>query len=425
MNHSTPKPSKRGPQALSPNGVDRELARRSAAAHPARRRAKTSRGHTEWYKRELDWLQRLRGKHLRRLGLKAPLGAIVRWRVKAVRYYQRRCHPGAKVAAAEQTARRFKVSAGTIRRWAGLFEQGGPAALLPKRPGPHQAPTQIPLETQYLVVALRRLVHWNEKRMAVELAQRGLARISHTSVGRIYARYHLPTRTYHTLAKCDGIPKQRYEKAMPNAQWHIDFLETTLEDGTAVPIVSVLDDHSRFCLACQVVPDMTAATAIRVVQQAFQQYGRPQEIVSDNGRAFTSLYAGVPTAFGQLLTAQSIRHILITPYYPEGNGKAEAFVKILKREGLRRHFATAQALDQALAEFAVYYNYYRLHGSLGYQPPATRYCGSQSPQQHGLLGIPALPDELRQAYPPAPAATTIVTDYQLIKRSHALILLTR
>jgi hypothetical protein len=130
MDDSTAKRPKCRPQPLSPNGVDRELARQSAAAHPARRRAKTSRGHTEWYKRELDWLHRLRGKHLRHLGLQAPLGAIVRWRVKAVRYYQRRCRPGAKVAAAEQAARRFKVSAGTIRRWAALFEHGGPAALL-------------------------------------------------------------------------------------------------------------------------------------------------------------------------------------------------------------------------------------------------------------------------------------------------------
>jgi transposase InsO family protein len=421
MNDSTPKRQKRGPEPLSPNGVDRELARQSAAAHGARRRAKTSRGHTEWYKRERDWLKRLRGKHLRRLGLKAPLGEIVRWRVKAVRYYQRRCLRESKGAAAEHAAHRFKVSAGTMRRWAGLYEQGGSEALLPKPPGPHHITDQISLEIQYLVVALRRLAHWNEKRMAAELARRGLAQISHTSVGRIYARYHLPTRTYHTLAKCDGIPKQRYEKAMPNVQWHIDFLETTLADGSAVPIVAVLDDHSRFCLACQVVADMTAETAIRVVQQAFQQYGRPQEIVSDNGRAFTSLYQGVPTAFGLWLTACSVRHILITPYYPEGNGKAEAFVKILKHECLHRHFATQQLLVQALAEFVVYYNYYRLHGSLHYQPPATRYCGSQSPHLHGLLGIPALPDELQRAYPPLLSAGTVVTDYDLIKRSHALI----
>ena len=63
----------------------------------------------------------------------------------------------------------------------------------------------------------------------------------------------------------------------------------------------------------------------------------------------------------------------------------------------------------------------QLHGSLDYQPPATRYCGSQMPQQQGLLGIPALPDELRRAYPPALAAVPIVTDYQVIKRSHALV----
>ena len=32
-----------------------------------------------------------------------------------------------------------------------------------------------------------------------------------------------------------------------------------------------------------------------------------------------------------------------------------------------------EALEQALAAFVTYYNYYRLHGSLGFRPPATRY----------------------------------------------------
>lgn len=421
MNDSTPKLARRNCQALSPNGVDRELARQNAAAHPARRRTKTSRGHTEWYKREVDWLRRLRHKHLRHLGLKAPLGEIVRWRLKAVRYHlqcRRRQAPG---VAAAHAARRFQVSVGTLHRWTRLYQHAGPASLLPKPPGPHQAPCRVPLDIQLLVVALRRLVGWNEKRMAVELAQRGLAHISHTSVGHIYARYHLPTRTYHSLAKCDGIPKRRYEKAMPNQQWHIDFLELALRDGTRINVVVLLDDHSRFCLSCRSVPDLTAETAIAVVQQAGQWYGQPQELVSDNGRAFTSLYVGVPTAFGQQLTAQGVRHILITPYYPEGNGKAEAFVKILKHECPYQPCATRAELDQLLAEFTSYYNYYRLHGSLNYQPPAVRYAGGASPHRHGLLGIPGLPPDLCHAYPPAPDAVLAVTDFQQLKRSHALV----
>ena len=163
------------------------------------------------------------------------------------------------------------------------------------------------------------------------LSQRGLAHISHTTVGRIFARYHLPTQTYHSRARWDGIPKQRYEKSRPNQQWHIDFVETHLEDGTRVVILVLTDDYSRYCLRCQVVPDMTAETAIQVVQDAWREFGLPAELVSDNGRAFTTVHESTLTVFGQVPQQKGIQHRLITPYYPEGNGKAEAFVKIVKR----------------------------------------------------------------------------------------------
>jgi transposase InsO family protein len=146
-------------------------------------------------------------------------------------------------------------------------------------------------------------------------------------------------------------------------------------DGTRVVIIVLLDDHSRYCLRCHIVPDLTAETAIQAVQSAWQEFGVPTEIVSDNGRAFTGVYEDSFTPFGKALRAQGIHHRLITPYYPEGNGKAEAFVKILKRECLNRCFATIEELEHALAEFVVYYNHFRLHSSLGYTTPISRYLG--------------------------------------------------
>ena len=275
----------------------------------------------------------------------------------------------------------------------------------------------VPLKIQFLVVALRRLLGWDEKRMAKELRQRGIARISHTTVGRIFARYHLPTRTYHPRARRDGTlrVKRRYEKSRPNQQWHIDFAETHLEDGTRVVILVLIDDYSRYCLRCQVA-DMTAETAIQVVQDAWQEFGLPEEIVSDNGRAFTSVYEDALTLFGQ-----GIQHRLITPYYPEGNGKAEAFVKIVKRECLNRPFATLEELKQALAQFVTYYNHIRLHSSLGYQPPVTRYLGCAAVQRHGLASIPFLPDELVQAFPPAQPVTVPPVTAATIKQRFALV----
>jgi len=205
---------------------------------------------------------------------------------------------------------------------------------------------------------------------------------------------NLPTRTYHTKARSDGIPKRRYEKKRPNQQWHIDFAETKLQDGTRVVIIALIDDYSRYCLRCEVVSDMTTETAIQTVQAAWQEFGLPAEIVSDNGRAFTSVYEDTPTDFGQVLQQKGICHRLITPYWPEGNSKAEAFIKIVKRECLKHPFATLEELQRALAEFVVFYNHFRLHGGLGYQTPVSRFLGVESFKDHGLSGIPGLPKSL-------------------------------
>ncbi len=418
----TPAPKKPGRRPLSPNGLDKEFRQDHQRRHAKRRKAKASRRRTIAGKRQADRLRRAQRKHLRQLRLREPLGATVRRRLKAVRYYEHwRRQELPEAAAAARSAQHYGVSAETIRRWARLYRTGGLAALLPKPPGPTNGAFKVSVQTQLLIVALRRLLGWNEKRIAAELAQRGLAQVSHTTVGRIFARYHLPTRTYCSCAKREGLRYRRYEKAGPNQQWHIDFTETHLADGAAVVVVVLTDDYSRYCLRCRVVPDMTAEVALQIVQEAWQEFGVPAELVSDNGRAFTSVYEDVPTIFGQALLDKGILHRLIRPYYPEGNGKAEAFIKILKHECLNRRFATVAELEQALAAFVTYYNHVRLHGSLGYQPPVTRYVGTTAPSQHGLAGIPGLPQELVAAFPPAQPLTVPLVTAATVKRRFALV----
>ncbi len=410
----------RGRRRLSPNGVDQEMKREHQRRHPKKRKPEAGRLQTERRKRHQDQLRRARAKQLRRRRLREPLGQTVRRRLKAVRYYQHWRQHLSEADAAQRSAAKFEVGVETLRQWERRYRRGGLDALVPKPPGPPSLGT-VPLAIQFLVVALRRLLGWNEKRMAKELRQRGIAQVSHTTVGRIFARYHLPTRTYHPRARCDGILKQRYAKARPNQQWHIDFAETHLTDGTRVVILVLTDDSSRYCLRCQVVPDMTAETALQAVHDAWQEFGLPEELVSDNGRTFTSIYEDTPTLFGHGLQQKGIRHRLITPYYPEGNGKAEAFVKIVKHECLQRPFASLEELKQALAEFVIYYNHVRLHSSLGYQPPVTRYVGSVAVQDHGLAGIPGLPDELVQAFPPTQPVVVQPVTVATIKQRFALV----
>ncbi len=412
---------KRGRPLLSPNGVRQELQGQKKLKEK-QQRIIHSRGRTERRKREKDRLRRKREKWLRRQRLREELGKTVRRRVKAVNYYRHWREHFEEGEAALRAAQKYAISQSTVRNWDRAYRIGGLAALLPKKPGPLNGSQIIRLEIQFLVVALRRLLGWNEKRMAAELRQRGLAQLSHTSVGRIFKRYALPTRTYHTKARCDGVPKGRYEKTRPNQQWHVDFAEVRLEDGTPVRLIALLDDFSRYCLRCQVVSNLTADTAIQTVQAAWQEFGLPDEIVSDNGTAFTSVHPGIPTDFGLRLRQKGIVHHLISPYWPEGNGKAEAFIKILKQECLNHPFPSLADLNQALAEFVVFYNHFRLHGALGFQTPVSRFLSVASVQNHGLAGIPALPPDLLFAFPPVLPVSIHVVNRTAVMRPFALSL---
>ncbi len=95
----------------------------------------------------------------------------------------------------------------------------------------------------------------------------------------------------------------------------------------------------------------------------------------------------IQAQFGQLLAAHGVLHRTSAPYYPQGNGKAEAFIQILTEELLTRHtFATLTELQAALDRYLTYYNNYRRHSAVGWQPPVTRYTG-QAMTIKGLAGL--------------------------------------
>ena len=420
--HSTSAGRKRQRRVLTPNREDLEE-KRLSEPRPKVRRAE-SRGRTEGRKRQADLLRQERAKRLRLRGLCEELGRTVRRRRRLVSFYLQAKQYRCEAEAATRTARRYGLSESSVRRWAGIYKKRGMAGLAPPLPVMRCTRIQTPWHLQVLVASLRRLYGWNEKRLAAELEQRAIAHIGHSTVGRIFRHFHLPTRTYHPCAKRHGICQQRYEKEQVNVQWHLDFTQVMRDNGQTEVVGALVDDASRYCLWCGVLADQKAQTALRLIVQVLDDYTtHPQGIVTDNGRAFISVHCGVPTAFGLGLKERGITHRLTSFYYPEGNGKVEAFIKIVKHEGIPHPPVSLHELQERLTAFQTYYNFYRLHGSLGWQTPASRYWGLTSPRHHGLAGIPELPPALFQAFPPATNFVPPSTDIAALRRHLALVTL--
>jgi transposase InsO family protein len=150
----------------------------------------------------------------------------------------------------------------------------------------------------------------------------------------------------------------------------------------------LIDDYSRYALAAVASTTPSTDWVTLITQEVIRRCGQPAELVSDNGREFVSVWEDTLTQFGQLLKDHHIEHLKCAPYYPQGNGKGEAFHKTLKRELLsKRTFDTLDELLVALDEFLTYYNNYRHHSAIDWQTPALRYTG-RSIAIHGLAGIP-------------------------------------
>ena len=360
-------------------------------ASTAKRKEKHSRRQTVARRRQADQQKQRRKRFERR---RVMIQEVKRRRRIVRQYHRLRQAGGHEADAAQQTAAQFACGVASVRRYAHAFAQGGMAALKPTLPGPKTPTGRIPMAHQLLVVTMRILLGWCGQRLAAELERREICRLSHTSVYRIFRRYHLKVRTYHPKGIRPGIDYQRWERAQANDLWHVDFKGPIQLGDVKLYLFVIEDDYSRYVLDVHVSFDCTADTAIARVQQAIQRYGVPRQLMSDNGRAFTSVWEDVEHRFDQALRPYGVEHLLIPPYYPEENGKVEAFIKILSHEALAvlvDHVDTPQALQEAVDTYVTYYNNYRVHSALNYQPPVKRYLG-YAPTVHGLAEIWNLPD---------------------------------
>ena len=285
----------------------------------------------------------------------------------------------------------FKLSASTVRRWNRLVgADNNYGALQPKSTRPKTIHYQVPTLVVAIIFTLRHQLGWGGHRIAAELAARGIWQLTGKTVYNIFERLGLSVKSYALKGKSDGISYRRYEKKKPNQQWHIDLKQTKLSDGTTVYICILIDDYSRYVLAAVAGLNKTSQWVASVAHQAFVNAGHPDELLSDNGTEFASVWEDSLTLFGKVLSDKEVIHRTTAPYYPQANGKAEAFIKILNRELLGHHtFDTLEDLQAALDRYLLYYNNYRRHSGIGWQIPAARYSGCAI-SVSGLAQIPGL-----------------------------------
>ena len=178
--------------------------------------------------------------------------------------------------------------------------------------------------------------------------------------------------------KQEQIPKappkgtRRFERINPNELWMMDIMYYRLKKEGRFYLISILDDYSRFIVAHQVCTTQAAENVTAVFQEAVENFGLPNQLLTDRGSQFAS-WKGM-NAFQELLGNLGVEHILTKAQSPQTIGKIESFHRNIQKELLRqKEYATIKAARQAIKAYVDYYNYERVHMGIDYLVPADRF----------------------------------------------------
>lgn len=159
----------------------------------------------------------------------------------------------------------------------------------------------------------------------------------------------------------------RFARSYPMEMWQLDGLEYRLfdPDGTKATIYQLLDDGTRFDVGslCFERPE-NSEDAISALRAAFEEYGAPQELLTDNGLSFNQARRGNISSTEIFLAERGCRGITGRIWHPETQGKNERNHQTLIR------FLDAHApnnlndLSKLMVCFREHYNYRRRHQSL-------------------------------------------------------------
>jgi transposase InsO family protein len=299
-------------------------------------------------------------------------------RTKFVLEWERRSDeaPDGRVNLSE-LAREFGISRDTAYVWLNRYRDAGSLdALRDRSRRPHSSPTKIPDEIAALVVAAKKQYpKWGPRKLRALLVERYPHREwpSASCMSTILTRHGL-TRPRRTRRRAPIAVTAPFAKCVaPNDVWCIDFKgKFRTRDGTWCHVLTLVDAYSRFLLRCEVLVEPNGRNVQRVLDSAFQEFGLPSAMRSDNGTPFASTGPGGLTALSVWWLRLGIELQRIQPGKPQQNGRQER-VHLTMEEVVASPAANPRSQQSALDVWRYEYNEVRPHEALAMKPPATVY----------------------------------------------------
>ena len=263
------------------------------------------------------------------------------------------------------------------------YQQTGVRGLTDRSRRPYRHANQLPMAVEKLIVRLKKeYPAWGAPKIRERLRQRW-PDVSCPAISTVHAvldRHGLVKhRARRHRARASGTPLSQPTSA--NVLWCADYKgEFLLGNHRYCYPLTVTDFASRFLLACEALSTTQERYAFGVFERAFQDYGLPRAIRTDNGVPFASAHAlyGLSKLAVWWLRL-GIRLERIAPGHPEQNGRHERMHLTLKTEATRPAAANVLQQQARFDTFVHRFNHERPHQALDMATPASRYTASPRP----------------------------------------------
>jgi putative transposase len=315
----------------------------------------------------------------------------VKERVKFLLEWERRWNDGEGRMNFAALCREYGVSRQVGYEWLRRFRQAehDVRAAEERSRRPHTMPTKVAEGLEAYVVALRK-AHptWGPKKLrAWTLHHRPDVEIpAPSTIGEILRRRGLTTSRIRRPRGSKQARAPFADVTGPNATWCVDFKgQFRLGDGQRCYPLTIVDAHSRYLVRCEGVLDPDGRQVQAIFDSAFQEYGVPATIRSDNGPPFATVGAGGLSMLSVWWIKLGIRVERITPGKPQENGRQERFHRTLKAETASPPKKDLWAQQRAFDAFRREYNHERPHEALGQRPPASSFVASPRRYPRPLL----------------------------------------
>ena len=268
-----------------------------------------------------------------------------------------------------RVAEHFLIARSTLYRWLHAAERGDLGEKKVQTESPRKTPAEL---ARMIWDIFEANPYFGRQRMANILWLLGVF-VAASTVRNVLLQPK--PKNAPATAKAQEAPATPREivARYPNHVWSVDRTRVLRWGIWPTSVLVAIDHFSRKVVACCPLEGPNAGWVVGAMEDAFAQQGAPRHLISDQEKVF------IYDAFRDLLILWDVKHRFGAVGKHGSIAVTERVILTLKYEWLKR-VPVIRGLDhlgQLLRDFAIYYNEYRGHATLGGAVPSVIHRGGQ------------------------------------------------